>query len=153
MHPKIQREQVILSRSRLFRLSAVLKVTTNPGANISGIDKITLETKEQKIKMVEELKKFLTPKYKTKPIKRVYIPKKSGKKRPLGIPIIRDRCLQALLNLVLEPLIESNSDTHSYGFRKYKSTKNAIGHLRNHIKSGGPEKKYILDGLHSRLLL
>lgn len=81
MQPNIQREQVILSRSRLFRLSAVLKVTTNPGANISGIDKITLETKEQKIKMVEELKKLLTPKYKTKPIKRVYIPKKSGNKR------------------------------------------------------------------------
>lgn len=95
--------------------------------------------------MVEELRELLTRRYKSKPIKRVYIPKRSGKMRPLGIPTIRDRCLQALLNLILEPIIESNSDTHSYGFRKHKSTKNALGHLRNHIKSGGPDKKFILD--------
>jgi RNA-directed DNA polymerase len=52
--------------------------------------------------------------------------------------------LQTLLNLVLEPLVEANSDTHSYGFRKYKSAKNALGYLRTHIKSGGPDK-FILD--------
>ena len=95
--------------------------------------------------MVEELRNLLTVSYRSDPIKRVYIPKKSGKKRPVGIPTIRDRCLQALLNLVLEPIVESNSDTHSYGFRKHKSTKNALGHLRNHIKSVGPENKFILD--------
>lgn len=94
--------------------------------------------------MVENLRTLLSPTYKSQIIRRVYIPKNNGNLRPLGIPTLRDRCLQALINLVLEPLVESNSDTHSYGFRKHKSTKNALGYLRNHVKSGSPDK-FILD--------
>jgi hypothetical protein len=141
----IQHEQEILSRSRLFRVYAVLKVTSNPGAKTPGIDGITLQNAEDKIKMVGKLRDLLNPnKFEAQAIKRVYIPKANGKMRPIGIPTLQDRCLQALINLVLEPLVESNSDTHSYGFRKYRSQKNALGYLRLLIKSGGPDK-YILD--------
>ena len=68
--------------------------------------------------MEENLRTLLSPTYKSQTIRRVYIPKKKGKMRPLGIPTLRYRCLQALINLVLEPLVESNSDNHTLWIKK-----------------------------------
>lgn len=66
--------------------------------------------------------------------------------RPLGIPTIEDRCLQALINLVLEPLVEMTSDRHSYGFRKHRSGKMAIGAVRKQLGSTSEYyDKYVLD--------
>jgi len=94
--------------------------------------------------MVEKLKSYIMKAegYQAQPVRRVYIPQSAaplallcaggaqqGERRPLVIPTITDRCLQALVNLVLEPLVEMNSDKHSYGFRKYRSAKMAVGRL------------------------
>lgn len=131
-----------------FRLLAVRTVTSNKGKNTPGTDGKLIKNKEEKCQMVEKLKYWIInpKKYKAKPVKRVYIPKNSNKLRPLGIPNIEDRCLQALLNLVLEPLIEMNSDTHSYGFRKYRSAKMALGALRVNLRSTTDHyDKYVLD--------
>lgn len=144
-HRKVQRKIEVLIRSKSFREYAVTNVSNNPGSKTPGIDGFILQNKEQIYKMAEDLLDLLK-KYKANPLKRVYIPKKEGKVRPLGIPTIRDRCLQELVKTVLEPLVEINSDKNSYGYRKFRSAKNAIGTLRAELKSNSyQEGKWILD--------
>lgn len=104
--------------------------------------------------MVEKLKSYIMKPegYQPQPVRRVYLLRyaqsnsRGAKIRPVGIPTITDRCLQALVNLVLEPLVEMNSDKHSYGFRKYRSAKMAIGAVRKNLESL-PEHydKFVLD--------
>ena len=87
--------------------------------------------------MVEQLKEIVSDpkKYNPLPVKRIWLPKTKYKKRPIGIPTILDRALQQLICLVLEPLVERTSDSNSFGFRKYRSAKMAIGVLRELLKT------------------
>jgi RNA-directed DNA polymerase len=142
--------QIILSRSRNFALLAVRNTIMNSGSKTPGVDNEILMNKsldEIKIAMVEKIQKSITSaSYQSGPVKGVKIPKANGNTRLLGIPTISDRCLQSLMNLVLEPLVESRSDQHSYGYRKHRSAKNALGYLRNLFYSRWKiEDKYILD--------
>lgn len=147
--PKVLKLQRTLALSLNFRLMAVRKVVGNTGSKTPGIDGITLETSQNKIDMVEKLRYHIKNPtlYKSLPVKRVMIPKaNSTKKRPLGIPSIEDRCLQSLVNLVLLPLIEINSDKQSYGFRPYRNAKMALGSLRYNLRSEEAHyDKWILD--------
>jgi len=133
-HPSVLAKQNMLAKTLDFRLLAVYQTSQNSGSKNPAIDNYILSTPEKKIAMVENLKNLLIQaekgvfkyKYKTSPVKRVMIPKENGKLKTIGIPTIQDRMLQAVINLVLEPIVEMNSDPNSYGFRKYRSKKNAI---------------------------
>lgn len=121
---KVKALQHLLTHSLSGKLFAVKQVTENSGKRTSGVDKITWETPEKKITAVHSLKKRG---YKPLPLKRVYIPKSNGKMRPLGIPTMKDRAMQALYLLALDPIAETTADPNSYGFRKSRSTADAIG--------------------------
>jgi RNA-directed DNA polymerase len=89
------------------RMLAVHRVVTNKGGKTAGVDKLLLESDKDKWEMVASLKETIQNpnSYRAQPVKRVYIPKANGKQRPLGIPTLADRCLQALMNMIVEPLV------------------------------------------------
>lgn len=111
---KVKALQWLLTHSRHAKLLAVKRVSSNAGAKTSGIDKVRWQTPKQKYEAVKSLKRRG---YKAQALRRIYIPKKNGKLRPLGIPTMRDRAMQALYLLALEPVAEIQADKNSYGFR------------------------------------
>jgi RNA-directed DNA polymerase len=120
---KVKALQRLLTRSFSGKALAVRRVTENQGKRTPGVDNRTWNDPRQKAQAVHALKQRG---YRPQPLKRVYIPKKNGKKRPLGIPTILDRAMQALYLLALQPIAETTGDTHSYGFRPERSTADAI---------------------------
>ena len=113
----------ILTRSYYAKLWAVRRVVTNKGKNTAGVDRIIWETPQQKVNAVKALRQRG---YRPLPLRRIYIPKSNGKQRPLGIPTMTDRAMQALYALALTPIAESLADTNSYGFREKRSVADAI---------------------------
>jgi RNA-directed DNA polymerase len=137
---KGRRLQKTLIKSYYNRLLSVRKVTQdNSGKRTTGVDKVKSLTPKQRL----ELAKNLTLKNKSKPIRRVWIPKPGkDEKRPLGIPVMRDRAAQALAKAALEPEWEAKFEENSYGFRPGKSVHDAIGAIFNQIRY---KPKYVLD--------
>jgi len=115
-----------LIRSWQAKALAVRKVTENQGKRTSGIDRVLWDTPTKKWNAIGCLN---TNGYRARPLRRVYIPKANGEERPLGIPTMKDRAMQALYLLALEPAVECASDPNSYGFRKGRSTHDARSQL------------------------
>lgn len=136
----VRKLQKTLMRSWSARLLAVRKVTQdNQGKVTAGVDGIKNLKPQQRLELAKSLK--LTGK--SSPTLRVYIPKPGkNEKRPLGIPTMFDRALQALAKLALEPEWESKFHEHSYGFRPGRSAQDAIEAIFNSIRKG---HKHILD--------
>ena len=120
---KVKALQWILTHSHTAKLLAVKRVSQSSGAKTPGVDGVLWRTAEQKSRAASSLHRRG---YKAQPLRRIYIPKKNGKQRPLGIPTLHDRAMQALHLLALEPVAETTADKNSYGFRPKRSAADAI---------------------------
>jgi RNA-directed DNA polymerase len=120
---KIKALQWVLTRSFSAKAIAVRRVTENRGRKTPGVDGQTWSTPQEKSQAITRLRRRG---YHPIPVRRIYIPKTNGSKRPLGIPTIQDRAMQALYLLSLEPVAETMADKASYGFRTKRSTADAI---------------------------
>jgi RNA-directed DNA polymerase len=115
--------QHLLTHSFSGKALAVRRVTENQGKNTPGVDQVIWDTPKRKKRALHDLKRRG---YQPLPLRRVYIPKSNGKMRPLGIPTMKDRAMQALYLLALDPIAETMADPNSYGFRKERCCADAI---------------------------
>lgn len=121
---KVRALQHHLTHSFSAKALAVRRVTENRGKRTAGVDQQTWNTPEKKAQAIDALRQHG---YRAKPLKRDYLPKSDGRLRPLGIPTMKDRAMQALYLESLDPVAETTGDVNSYGFRKERSTADAIG--------------------------
>jgi RNA-directed DNA polymerase len=133
--------QGLLTRSRAAKLLAIKRVTENDGSKTPGVDQVTWTSRRSKEMVLPQLS---SRGYKPLPLRRIYIPKSNGKLRPLGIPVMRDRAMQALHLLALDPIAETTADPNSYGFRIGRSCADAIQQCFM-LLSGGRDR-WILEG-------
>lgn len=122
-HGKVKALQWLLTHSFHAKLLAVKRVVQNKGGKTPGVDKIVWKTPQQKMEAAQSLTR---KGYQTQPLKRIYIPKKDGRQRPLSIPTMKCRGMQALHLLALDPIAEFYADKNSYGFRPKRSTADAL---------------------------
>ncbi|WP_258176776.1 group II intron reverse transcriptase/maturase [Marinilabilia salmonicolor] len=141
-HGKAKSLQWILTHSFHAKLWAVKRVTENKGKRTPGVDKIRWKTPSHKLSAAKSL---VRKGYKALPLRRLYILKKNGKKRPLGIPTMKDRAFQALHLLALEPISETLADKGSYGFRLFRSCHDALERCFIHL-SRTDSATWILEG-------
>ena len=120
---KVKALQHLLTHSFSGKAVAVRRVTENQGKRTAGVDRITWTTPEQKAAAIAALRQRG---YHPRPLRRIYIAKSNGGHRPLSIPTMHDRALQALYLLALDPIAETTADPNAYGFRSQRSTADAI---------------------------
>jgi RNA-directed DNA polymerase len=130
---KVKALQWLLTHSFSAKALAVKRVTENQGKKTPGVDGETWSTPEVKTQALESLSR---KGYQAQPLRRVHIPKANGKTRPLGIPTMKDRAMQALHLLALEPISETTADKNSYGFRPMRSTADAMCQAFNCLAKG-----------------
>ena len=118
---------------------AVKLICSSKGRKTAGVDGVLWTTDSEKFNAISALR---LRGYKASPLRRIYIKKTNGKRRPLGIPTMKDRAMQKLYSFALVPIVEATSDEHSYGFRPSRNTSDAILHLANFLEAN-PECKWI----------
>jgi RNA-directed DNA polymerase len=141
---RVRSLQRLMLRSYSNVLLSVRKATQdNQGRKTAGVDRVLVKTPLQRMKLTNDLA-INNNDWQPKPARRLYIPKSNGKNRPLGIPTIRDRCLQAIVKNALEPYWEAKFEGSSYGFRPGRSVHDAIGKIYLSTRPNGT-KKWVVD--------
>lgn len=135
----VRKLQKTLLHSWSAKCLAIRRITQdNTGKKTAGVDGIKSLSPAVRMKLVDKLKIG----NKTKPTRRIWIPKSNGEKRPLGIPTIHDRSVQTLAKMTLEPEWEARFEENSYGFRPGRGCHDAIEAIFNHTRF---KTKYVLD--------
>lgn len=140
---KVKSLQRILTHSFSAKSLAVKRVTTNKGKWTSGVDGEVWSTEKKKSDAIVSLRRR---DYQAQPLRRVYIPKSNGQKRPLGIPTMKDRAMQALYLMGLEPIAETIGDNHSYGFRACRGAADAMSQIFKTLAGWQQRSQWILEG-------
>ena len=144
---RVRSLQKLMLRSRANTLVSVRRVTErNAGRLTAGVDGEVVLTPKAKMDLAERVQRQSEP-FTAQPVRRVYIPKKgsSGKRRPLGIPVILDRCHQARVVNALEPEWEARFEPRSYGFRPGRGCHDAITAIYLTAKGKTPKRQWVLD--------
>jgi RNA-directed DNA polymerase len=144
--PRVRRLQKLMLRSRANTLLSVRRVTErNAGRLTAGVDGEVVLTPEAKMQLADRIQQRAEP-FKAMPVRRVYIPKRgSTKRRPLGIPVILDRCHQARVVSALEPEWEARFEPKSYGFRPGRGCQDAIQAIYTVAKGKSAKRLWALD--------
>jgi RNA-directed DNA polymerase len=142
---RVRNLQKLMLRSRANTLVSVRRVTEdNAGRKTAGVDGQVVLTAPGKVALAEWMHRQTEP-WHAHPVKRVYIPKPNGKQRPLGIPVIVDRVLQARVKNALEPEWEARFEPKSYGFRPGRGCHDAIEAIYQAVKGRNPKRLWALD--------
>ena len=136
--------RLLVHDKRALLYSIRLVTQKNGGKSTPGIDGNVYLTPGERMKLFYELCEENIKLHKVKPVRRVYIPKKNGKKRPLGIPTIKDRIYQNICKLALEPIWENRFESTSYGFRPLRSQRDAIAKIYSNIWHN--KRQFIFEG-------
>jgi RNA-directed DNA polymerase len=141
---KVRALVYLLTHSFSGRALAILRVVSNSGAKTPGVDGVLWNTPEAKSNAFSTLRRHG---YRPQPLRRVYLAKSNGKRRPLGIPTMTDRAMQALYLLGLEPIVETLADGHSYGFRRERCCADAIDQCHKVLRGPHGRGSYGPDGV------
>jgi RNA-directed DNA polymerase len=142
---KVRNLQKLMLRSRANALLSVRRVTQiNAGRKTAGIDGEVVVLPEEQAELADWMQNRAAP-WTPKPVKRVYISKANGRRRPLGIPVIADRSLQALTLNALEPEWEARFEPRSYGFRSGRGCQDAIQAIFNSVSGKNAKRLWVLD--------
>lgn len=143
---KLRKLQRLMIRSKANLLLSIKRVTQiNKGKKTPGIDGQIVLTSKDRLELFNQLKTYNIKYIRPRPAKRVYIPKKNGKMRPLGIPIIKDRIFQNVVKNALEPQWEAKFEPSTYGFRPKRSVQDAMVNLFTKLSSQST-RKWIFEG-------
>lgn len=142
---RVRNLQKLMLRSHANTLLSVRRVTeVNAGRKTAGVDGVVVLLSSVKSELADWVQRRSAP-WQARPVKRVYIPKAGGKRRPLGIPVLVDRVLQARVVNALEPEWEARFEPRSYGFRPGRGCHDAIDAIFHVGRGANPRRRWVLD--------